>query len=109
MEGPRGHSCCWQVLEELRGLPPPPPMAPAPAGPYLQLQPGGGLCAHPVGIGASQAFLTEGPVASRPFTDEVQQILVGEEGKRRKTLRMGAIFHFLPRQILIIIILIVTK
>lgn len=46
---------------------------------YLQLQPGGGLCAHPVGIGAPQALSTEGPVASWPLTDEVQQILVGKE------------------------------
>lgn len=64
--------------------------SPVPAGPYLQLQPGGGLRAHPVGIGASQALSTEGPVAGRPVTNKVQQILVGEEGMGRKTLRTKA-------------------
>lgn len=53
---------------------------PAPAGPYLQLQPGGGLHAHPVGAGASQSLGAEGPVGGRPITDEVQQVLVGKAG-----------------------------
>lgn len=68
----------WRSLEDRRKHP---GLAPPHTGPpsYLQLQPGGGLCAHPVGIGAPQALSTEGPVASWPLTDEVQQILVGKE------------------------------
>lgn len=45
--------------------------SPTPAGPYLQLQPRGGLRAYPISIGSSQAFCTEGPIASRPLTNEV--------------------------------------
>lgn len=58
-------------------------LSPNPTGPYLKLQPGGGLHAHPIGIGASQALCTEGAVASWPLTNEVHQILVGEGGERR--------------------------
>lgn len=65
--------------------------------PYLQLQPGGRLRAHPVGTGASQALSTEGPVADWPLTNEVQQILVGEEGKGTKTLRIEDTFYLLSR------------
>lgn len=70
--------------------------APTPTGPYLQLQPGGGLRAHPVAAGASQSLGAEGPIADRPITDEVQQVLVAREGDRRRTLRMMAAVYFGP-------------
>lgn len=115
--GALGHTSCWQDKRRhpricARGAmgagATPHWLSPIPAGSYLQLQPGGGLCAHPVGIGASQALSIEGPVASWSFTNEVQQILVGEEGKGRKTLRMENPFYLLLRWILKSITLIVT-
>ena len=72
----------------------PPPIL---SSPYLQLQPGGGLCAHPIGTGASQALSAEGPIADWSLTDEVQQILVDEEGNGMKILRMEATFYLLSR------------
>ena len=72
-------------------------LPPIPSSPYLQLQPGGGLCAHPIGTGASQALSTEGPVADWSLTNEVQQILVDEEGNGMKVLRMEATFYSLSR------------
>ena len=48
-------------------------LPPIPSSPYLQLQPGGGLCAHAIGTGASQALSAEGPVADWSLTNEVQQ------------------------------------
>lgn len=62
----------WSYVGVPRGLHHPTLPAPTPASPYLQFQPGGGLCAHPIGIGASQALGTEGAIGRWPLADEVQ-------------------------------------
>lgn len=70
-----------------------------PASTYLQLQPGGGFCTHPIGKGALQAFSTEGPIAGRPLTNEIQQILVMRKGWGERDIQSGGVLYFQPRPI----------
>lgn len=70
-----------------------------PASTYLQLQPGGGFCAHPIGEGALQPFSTEGPIAGWPLTNEIQQILVVKRGWEKGDIQNGGFLYFRPRSI----------
>lgn len=70
-----------------------------PASTYLQLQPGGGFCAHPIGEGALQPFSTEGPIAGWPLTNEIQQILVVKRGWGKGDIQNGGFLYFRPRSI----------